>query len=271
METRSNQWRIYEIRPSPIERETQAFLIDRQALGLSEGTLRFYREKLGLLLDYLTPRNIGDVESLCPRTLRAYILSLSKTHNPGGVHATYRAMRAFVNWWEDEVEPEDWKNPLRKVHPPKVRMEPLDPVPLPDIKTMLSVCPRRTLTGDRDRAILLCLLDSGCRRAEFLALDIGDVNGTTGSVLVRSGKGGKPRTTLFGAKSRRALSTYLRHRPTAVDSGALWVTRTHTRLTPNGLREGLGKRPTDATAGTGHEGCAPPQRKAIKDPHVHLL
>ena len=31
METQADQGRIYEIRPSHIERETQAFLIDRQA------------------------------------------------------------------------------------------------------------------------------------------------------------------------------------------------------------------------------------------------
>jgi site-specific recombinase XerC len=30
--------------------------------------------------------------------------------------------------------------------------------------------------GQRDRALLLCLLDTVCRAAEFLALDIGDVD-----------------------------------------------------------------------------------------------
>jgi site-specific recombinase XerD len=41
--------------------------------------------------------------------------------------------------------------------------------------------------------IVLCLLDTGCRASEFVALDIGDVDLDTGCVMVRCGKGGKDR------------------------------------------------------------------------------
>jgi len=77
---------------------------------------------------------------------------------------------------------------------------------------MLATCKRRMFTGDRDRAILLCLLDTGYRAAEFLALNVGDLNLSSGAALVRRGKGGKFRTVFLGGKSRRAAARYLRHR-----------------------------------------------------------
>ena len=49
-------------------------------------------------------------------------------------------------------------------------------VPLESLKAMLEICPRKTFTGCRDRAILLALLDTGCRVSEFLSLNVGDVD-----------------------------------------------------------------------------------------------
>jgi hypothetical protein len=61
------------------------------------------------------------VSHLTPTLLRQYLLWLFDTgHNPGGVHGFYRALRAFLRWWEDEYEPENWRNPIRKVKGPKV-------------------------------------------------------------------------------------------------------------------------------------------------------
>ena len=64
-------------------------------------------------------------------------------------------------WWEKEVEPEGWKNPIRKVKEPKVGLNPLEPVPLDTLKTLINVCPRDNFNGIRDKAIFLCLLDTG--------------------------------------------------------------------------------------------------------------
>jgi len=106
---------------------------------------------------------------------------------------------------------------------------------------MLKTCERRTFTGDRDRALLLSLLDTGCRASEFVALNVGDVNLHTGAVLVGAGKGGKARTTFIGAKSRRELSRYLRQSK-AQANDPLWLTVQGTRLTYWGLRQIIRRR-----------------------------
>ncbi len=61
---------------------------------------------------------------------------------------------------------------------------------LADLGAMLDTCQRRRFYGARDRALMLFLLDSGLRRAEFQALDVGHVNLDNGSVVVIRGKGG---------------------------------------------------------------------------------
>jgi integrase len=81
-----------------------------------------------------------------------------------------------------------------------------------DVRGLLRAC-----RSPRDTAIVLCLLDSGCRAAEFCALRVQDVDLRSGSVRVIHGKGGKDRTCYLGAKARQALVKYLRARPLPPD------------------------------------------------------
>ncbi|MGC9359553.1 MAG: tyrosine-type recombinase/integrase [Anaerolineae bacterium] len=170
------------------------------------------------------------------------LVKLRRTRTPGGVHAVYRALRASLNWWETETEPQGWSSPLAKVPAPRVNDPPLEPVPLKDLRAMLATCKRRTFYGERDRAIMLFLLDSGSRRAELHALNVEHVDLPTGSVLIERGKGGKRRVTFIGSKTRRSLVRYLRLRGEVSDSDPLWVTLQGKRLTFAGLREVLRRR-----------------------------
>ena len=106
----------------------------------------------------------------------------------------------------------------------------------------MGTCDGQSFTGCRDRALLLALLDTGCRASEFLALNIGDVNLADGRVMVRHGKGGKGRVTFLGLKSRRALRSYLRYRSDRSEAEPLWVTPQQTRLTYDGLRSMVRRR-----------------------------
>jgi hypothetical protein len=65
------------------------------------------------------------------------------------------------------VEPEGWSNPIRKVKAPRVPIEPIEPVAFDTVAQMIKACMKGTFTGDRDIAILLCLLDTGAWVNEF--------------------------------------------------------------------------------------------------------
>lgn len=219
-----------------LETWAAAFLRDRKTGGLSAFTVEFYRAQLEIFVKYCKAQSVTAVMSVTPDLVRGYMLDLeTKGRNAGGRHAAFRAVRAFLRWYEDEAEPEGWVNPVRKVKPPKVTNEPIKGVPTEDIKAMLETC-GDNFTGVRDRALLLCLLDTGARAAEFIALNLEDVDFVSGAVDIRKGKGGKSRTVFIGKKSRKALRAYIRAR---VDGeSALWVTNDGTRrLAVKSLRQ----------------------------------
>jgi site-specific recombinase XerD len=217
-----------------------AYLLDRKAAGLSGGTINFYREKLKPFLDYCEMQNVHKIPDLTSVGIREFLLSLERSgHNPGGVHAHYRSLKTFLRWYEQELEPESWRNPISKVKAPKIPIETLEPVDLEVVAAMVGTCEKGTFCGERDRAIFLCLLDTGVRAKELLDMDLGDVE-ITGSILIRQGKGGKPRIVFLGKKSRRALRSYLRQRGDA--SPALWVTDEGERLQYPGLRSIIVRR-----------------------------
>ena len=110
-----------------------------------------------------------------------------------------------------------------------------------DVRSILGAC-----HTTRDTAIVLCLLDSGCRASEFMALNVGVVDTKTGAVTIRQGKGKKDRVVFLGTKARRALWRSTRERPEAGPNDPLWVSDTNgERLTTWGLGlllRRLGKR-----------------------------
>jgi site-specific recombinase XerD len=217
-----------------------AFLIDRASRGYSEGTLHFYKRCMRLLARFCDTQAIKNISQIEPKDIRQYMLWLEQTgHNKGGCHAAYRTLRTFLYWWEDEVEPEGWRNPIKKVKAPKVAIQPLEPAEISDVRAMLKTC-KDDLFGARDRAILLGLIDTGARASEFLNINLDDMNQATGAILIRSGKGGKPRTVFLGKRTRKAIRKYSRMRKD--NSSALWITKDGERLTYGGLRSMLRRR-----------------------------
>jgi len=222
----------------------ESFLNDRKARGSAEGTLDFYREKLKLFFSYCDALIIECIGQITPNLIRQYLLHLEITgHNPGGKHAAFRTLRAFLNWYEVEVEPEGWSNPIHKVRAPKVPTVPLEPVSFENVLRMIKTCNQTNFTDARDEAILLCLLDTGARANEFLDIDRNDINQARGDILIRHGKGSKPRQVYIGKQSRRALRKYLKYRKD--DNNALWVTHPRfgsERIGYDGLRSLLSRR-----------------------------
>ena len=87
------------------------------------GPSKFYQNELNRLCDFLEGMNIAHVKHVEACHLRAYLLHLGETRNPGGIHAAYRAMKAFFRWWDLETQPDHWRNPILKLRPPKVPQE----------------------------------------------------------------------------------------------------------------------------------------------------
>lgn len=220
------------------------FIIDRQSRALSKGTVRYYLDELNRFCDWLDAIGVISLDEITANILRKYLLHLETTRNPGGIHASYRAIRAYLFWYEDEFEPENWKNPIRKVHPPKVSRQPLPGIAVDDVLKMVTAC--RTDQSKRDKAILLTLLDTGCRASELTALSIQDMDFITGAVRVQHGKGDKPRTVFVGSRCRRSLRAYIKTRSDIRPNTPLFVTDEGDRIKYMGLVKIIKRRALDA-------------------------
>jgi integrase/recombinase XerD len=219
----------------------QGFLKDRTASGLSPLTIKYYTVELGIFQKYCDEQQAVDIEDITAPFLRDFLIYLAEERgrNNGGAHSVYRAVKALLRWWERETD--DYRNPIIKVKAPKVVNNPIPGVPLDNVFSMVTDSKSGRMK-ERDTAILLTLIDSGLRAAEFCKLNIGDIDPITGDLFVNRGKGGKNREGFLGAETRKALRTYLRWRGAASPDDPLWITDEGDRLKYGSLRSLVRRR-----------------------------
>ncbi len=222
-----------------------AFIYDRQAQNLADGTIRFYETKMKLFIGFLDSLGICKITDLTPQTIRSYLVYLEeKGHNPGGIHAAYRTVKTFLNWWEAEAEPQNWRNPIKKIRAPKVPVEILEPVKPNEALKLLSVCDTKTFLGLRDCAIILTLMDTGVRASELVSMTRKDIDLSKGKIVIRKGKGNKFRIVFISEKTQQVIKRYLEERTDF--KSFLWITNKGTQLTYSGLRQIIRRRSKDA-------------------------
>jgi integrase/recombinase XerD len=219
-----------------------SFLMNCKARNLSKHTIKFYKDYLASFADYANAQSISNVQDIDPDFIRGYILMFSEDHNPGGMHAAYRSIRAFLHWVEkEEMMSADWKNPIKKVDPPQVPDKIIEPVLLEDVSLLICTCKENSFFDKRDKAIIFFLLDTGARAQEVCDVNLDDVELNTGKVLILEGKGRKPRYVFMNRTTTKAIRAYLRLRDN-LQTQALFVSKTMERLTYDGLRQIIQRR-----------------------------
>jgi len=198
----------------------ETFLTDVEARNLSPKTRDYYDWQLGKFGDWLQHQgvDVSDLEHITPAVIRAYLVDLRKRGlKDTSVHAAARAIRAWGFFLEREGLLE--LSPMRRVKMPKVGRHILPALPAGDVLALLGACDTA-----RDRAVVLFLLDSGLRAAEFVKLNVDDVDQAGGVVFVHDGKGAKDRVTHIEAATRAALAAYMAERGPVPADAPLWVT-----------------------------------------------
>jgi len=90
-----------------------------------------------------------------------------------------------------------------------------------DVAAMLTTCDRRTTTGRRNYAALLLMVRLGLRAGEVAGLTLDDIDWKAGELVIH-GKGSVGRLPL-SSDVGKAIVTYLRRRPSLVQSRALFL------------------------------------------------
>lgn len=207
----------------------------KKSESLSPNTIVFYKQQLKHFLNYCDAQSIKTMGEISTSLLRSFLLWHEETgHDPGGLHAVYRVIKTFLRWYDLEAEPDNWKNPIRKIKAPKVPNTLLEPASIDSISKLVKTCSTNNFLDARDKALLMFLLDTGARAREVISIDLSDVNKISGEVKIRKGKGSKERTVYLGKQARKVLRSYLKRRAGA--NSALWVTHDNERISYIGLR-----------------------------------
>jgi integrase/recombinase XerD len=233
---------------APLGAAYDGFALYNRAARLSGKTLEFYRCQLTPFLEWCYEHGAYSVSAITPGLIRGYLVDRQDRRlSDYSVHAAARAIRVFLNFC---VREEYIKvSPMSKVAMPRINRRVLPAFTAQQVHWLLSAC-----ETDRERSIVLCLLDTGCRASEFINLNGGDVDIDTGEVQIRQGKGRKDRTVFLGQKARASLLAYYDERGVPEQDRPVWLNQAlGTRLTASGLHQLL-KR-IGARAGIAN--CAP--------------
>ena len=203
------------------------FILSRQAMLCSPRTLSWYTFTLGKVIGWLVENGISAPEEIQARHIRAYLSGMAvKGMSDSYINNHARAIRTMLRFLHEEKyipEPVTFQMPaIAEKRLPVLSEE--------ELKKVVAAC-----CTAREKALILLMVDTGLRRAEVCALNWGDVDIASGLARVVRGKGGKARSVVVGATTRRALLAYRRQRNPEADH-PLFQTRQGGRLTGNGLR-----------------------------------
>lgn len=202
------------------------FILSRKAKLVSEGMIKFYDCTAKTFLNYLEEKGIKTVDEISASHVRAFLSSLHERGlSDSYIHGNARAIRTMVRFFHFE----GYTSKLIKFDMPKVEKKRLPFLKLEEVQLVLKAC-----NSKRDKALFLFMIDTGLRRAELISLNWKDVNIENGVIVVRRGKGGKPRSVIIGIKTRRALLAYKR-KINPEESEPLFQTRNGTRFTKDGF------------------------------------
>lgn len=154
----------------------------------------------------------GDLGGLTPEHFREWLNAMKAGGLSGATRLLYRSgVRSFFKFLKAEGEISVDPFLSGKVPNPKPENHVVDVLTGEEVAKMLRASSKDKQLGIRDAAIISILFDAGLRASELCGLTLEDVD-LDGALLVRKGKGGRPRIVSLGKQSLRAVDRYLRWR-----------------------------------------------------------
>jgi len=190
--------------------------------GASAKTVATYRRYFGYFQSYarldITSGPVL-VEHFTPEVCRQYQYSMaSRELQPNSVRVRLAVLASFAKWGVRSGRLA--RNPMENVVLPK-RKARLPRVPRWQVvERFLDSCPKL-----RDKALVSLMVYGGLRRAEVVALNVGDYDASFGLRKVRS-KGGHESTVPLPEVARKAMTAYLKkERPDAKPSEPMFLVK----------------------------------------------
>jgi site-specific recombinase XerD len=223
----------------------RGFELSLRARNRSPRTIKSYVEAVRLLRAFLVEVGMPtEADRIGREHVEAFIADQLERWRPKTAQVRYGDLRQFFRWAVEEGE--ITASPMANMRPPTVPEVPVPVVADDDLKKLLKTTEGKEFEKRRDAAILRVLIDCGIRLGELTNLRLNDVDFET-QVLIVVGKGSRPRSVPFGAKTAQALDRYLRVRKghAQATSEMLWL-GSKGPLRDSGVAQMLRRRCADA-------------------------
>jgi len=209
-------------KPSPAElRQARHDWLRRlQTARRSESAITAYRIAIDDLLDWSEGHGRNVFEE---QTIVDYLTAYEERARPAPAtyYRRFGLLRCFFRWLSRRSALPD---PFLELQPPPKPQQEADWLTESEFTRLLAAAEhpprRRRGLAERDRFVLLTLVQTGLRRSELIALDWADLElaGPRPTLLVRRGKGGKPRRQPLAPSLARDLALLRSDRDAAADA-----------------------------------------------------
>lgn len=209
------------------------FILHCGARHLSPKTISMYEWILSKFSDHLDDDPI--VGDILVTDIEDFLASqdISST----SLHHYHAAIASFYTWATTRKPPLAAEHLPRQIPAPKPEEHNIIPFTIEEVKSLIRYAGKTTEytrpgkrasahtlpTSERNRAIILLLLDTGLRASELCSLTISDVDMQQRRITLLS-KGSKTRTVKFSPRTGEILWKYLATRPNARAGNALVTT-----------------------------------------------
>ena len=191
----------FEESNKPTNNYLPLFMRSREAMGVSPGSMSFYRTKLTRFFSDLDP------SKATRQDIETFLLQFC---NPGNRHCYFRAIRTFYNWREENY---NLPTPMKYMRAPK-----LPKLIMPALNKEQVLFLIEQAGNVRDKAIIAVLTESGLRLSELAGIQPGDIDWEEHTIQV-IGKGRKEALAPFGGLTEIYLRQWIK---TSVPEGNIW-------------------------------------------------
>lgn len=219
----------------------QLFLEYVYAKGHASLTVSAYRQDQRCFQRFLKEKDVSPtLESIDAKLIRRYIVWMKGNgYSRSTMKRKIDSLSSFFNYteYEDLIQ----TNPMKKVD----RIKKAKSLPRflieDEVRRLLSVVDNyKVSTRLRDRALMRVLVYCGLRRSEIFNLNWSDIDFSTGTILIRKGKGEKDRVVPQNSEVSTCLWEYLQSR-LPLTNPAVFTNRYKNRMKANNLGRVLHK------------------------------
>jgi site-specific recombinase XerD len=178
--------------------------------------------------------------------LEAYIVNLQQRGlAASSVSIAFRSLRPYFGWLTSEDADQIKVSPMARMRAPSV---PINPPPVlrdEEVSRLLAATRGSDFEARRDAAMVRLLIDAGLRRGELAGLRRKDVDPKHRIAFVEAttSKSRRGRVVTYGDETAKHLIRYLMEpRAPRADDGPLWLSRTGTPLSGNGVLQAVYRR-----------------------------